>query len=441
MYVFGGCTSGNTTFNDLWTFNLERRCWIRPLISGSHPPPKACASLVRYKRKLILFGGWTHSAPYPLDHLWKLFNQMHEFDLEHNRWVCVTPTGECPPMAGHCATVIADRMLVFGGLCGSVGTYNNYEAINDLWLFDFKTYEWSKKRTYGDSPPPRYGHSQLLLDDRHLLVMGGCSGPNVPLNDIWMLRMADVGWQWQKIQVQGKDTHNFPLFGFNPMVRIENTLIFLTKSGDKFAFTNQLKRLGPRHRASLEANRSAQLLNNSEQNVRAAAAAAAATVAAMASGNGAARLHPQPTLAERKQHLLSGSPGNGSRSPNLPSNKAANLAEVNTNHSDWGKNSQVCAAIHLNTIRNEFSFRPQNPMQLHLLDITEIREQGVMNWLSQTRKLDGPEELLHYSLVAATNELIMFGGVEKAFPAPLNDCSPDVVSNSVYIASAKLNVI
>ena len=36
LYVFGGCTSTNTTFNDLWRFDLARREWIRPLAMGKY---------------------------------------------------------------------------------------------------------------------------------------------------------------------------------------------------------------------------------------------------------------------------------------------------------------------------------------------------------------------------------------------------------------------
>jgi hypothetical protein len=49
MYVFGGCTSTNTTINDLWKLNLTTRSWVRPLPTGSYPSPKACATLVCYK--------------------------------------------------------------------------------------------------------------------------------------------------------------------------------------------------------------------------------------------------------------------------------------------------------------------------------------------------------------------------------------------------------
>jgi F-box protein 42 len=66
MYVFGGCTSSCSTFNDLWRLDLTRRVWVRPLTMGTYPSPKACASLVCYKESLVLFGGWSHPSPYPL---------------------------------------------------------------------------------------------------------------------------------------------------------------------------------------------------------------------------------------------------------------------------------------------------------------------------------------------------------------------------------------
>ncbi len=68
MYVFGGCTSTSTTFNDLWRLDCTTRTWSRPISTGTYPSPKACAVMVLYERQncLILFGGWTHPSLYPL---------------------------------------------------------------------------------------------------------------------------------------------------------------------------------------------------------------------------------------------------------------------------------------------------------------------------------------------------------------------------------------
>ena len=84
MYIFGGCTSSATTFNDLWRMDLTTRTWHRPIATGTYPSPKACSVLVKHGTKLILFGGWTHPSMYPL-HRWRLFNELHSYDLETSR--------------------------------------------------------------------------------------------------------------------------------------------------------------------------------------------------------------------------------------------------------------------------------------------------------------------------------------------------------------------
>lgn len=83
MYVFGGCTSTNTTFNDLWKLNLSTRTWVRPLPTGSYPSPKACATLVCYKDSLILYGGWTQSSSSPLHQVIFKIN-MHKRITSHD---------------------------------------------------------------------------------------------------------------------------------------------------------------------------------------------------------------------------------------------------------------------------------------------------------------------------------------------------------------------
>nr|XP_053635821.1 F-box only protein 42-like [Cherax quadricarinatus] len=85
MYVFGGCTSTNTTFNDLWRFDLGLHEWTRLLTTGTYPSPKAYASMVTWNNCLVLFGGWTHPSLYPLHQQWVLFSELHVFDILGNR--------------------------------------------------------------------------------------------------------------------------------------------------------------------------------------------------------------------------------------------------------------------------------------------------------------------------------------------------------------------
>ena len=48
---------------------------------------------------------------------------------------------------------------------------------------------WHQRDIPEPRPSPRYGQSQLFLDDHHVLVMGGLGGPNNVFNDVWLLDM------------------------------------------------------------------------------------------------------------------------------------------------------------------------------------------------------------------------------------------------------------
>ncbi|KAG8236337.1 hypothetical protein J437_LFUL010471 [Ladona fulva] len=187
MFVFGGCTSTSTTFNDLWRLDLTRRQWVRPLAMGSYPSPKACASLVIHRDNLVLFGGWTHPSPYPLHQAWRLFNELHLYSMESNRWILsCTPSTPPPPTAGHSASVHKDNMVVFGGLQmqGGLGHYANS---NDVWVFNLENPSWRKQAIApGPRPHARYG---------------GCGGPNMVFSDVWLLKMKDAVWSWKELPV------------------------------------------------------------------------------------------------------------------------------------------------------------------------------------------------------------------------------------------------
>ena len=181
LYVFGGCTSTSSTFNDLWELNLSTRSWRRPVSMGAYPSPKvgchllngltsvlthgmviwsliwsvilinyfkACASMVRHGDMLVLFGGWTHPSLYPLHQSWKLFSELHIYYINENVWSLLTTEAEVrpPAMAGHSATVHRGRMVVFGGLHKqrSVG---HYTSSNDIWVYNLETNVWERQLT------------------------------------------------------------------------------------------------------------------------------------------------------------------------------------------------------------------------------------------------------------------------------------------------------
>ncbi|XP_063241748.1 F-box only protein 42 isoform X2 [Bacillus rossius redtenbacheri] len=202
MYVFGGCTPTGSTFNDLWCLNLNTRQWERPLTVGSYPSPKAYTTLVSHRQQLILFGGWTHPSPFPLHQPWKLFNELHVYDVPSGRWSSVATPLSPPALAGHSASMQGTLMVVFGGVLQDKYGVQERVNCNAIWCFDTETQTWSQPATSQLKPPPRYGQFQVALDDTHLLIIGGCGGPNMVFKDVWLLTLGDPEWTWQSVKVR-----------------------------------------------------------------------------------------------------------------------------------------------------------------------------------------------------------------------------------------------
>ena len=115
VYVIGGTTHTPTTFNDMWKFDLSSRTWCRCVTGGKYPTPKALASIVQYKDNFVLFGGWAHPPPYPLMQPWRIFDELHIYNVPTNKWSQIVSTQSPHPCAGHSASVHGDVMIVFGG--------------------------------------------------------------------------------------------------------------------------------------------------------------------------------------------------------------------------------------------------------------------------------------------------------------------------------------
>lgn len=92
--------------------------------------------------------------------------------------------------------------------------------------------EWTKQATSSVKPNARYGQSQIWLKDDRILIIGGflnenfcqfpesfallsyvfflycvggCGGPNMIYNDVWLLSLKDNEWEWREVAVQGRE--------------------------------------------------------------------------------------------------------------------------------------------------------------------------------------------------------------------------------------------
>lgn len=224
MYIFGGGSSSDTTFNDLWRFDLSEMRWERPLSMGTYPSPKGSASMVSWREQLVLFGGWRYPSLHPPYQQWCLFDELHYYDLVTNRWSVALTMTSPPPLAGHSATVHGDIMIIFGGYQIIDGVNSNS---NETWCLDLHERRWWQPSFIGtQKPPPRYGQFQLFLDDHHLLIVGGCGGPNRVYSDAWLLDMTRDMWQWKSIPVRNKK-YAASYMWCNPACKIDSKLVVL----------------------------------------------------------------------------------------------------------------------------------------------------------------------------------------------------------------------
>ncbi|EDW60221.1 F-box only protein 42 [Drosophila virilis] len=227
MYVFGGGSSSDTTFNDLWRFDLTHMRWSRPLATGTYPSPKGSASMVAWRDKLVLFGGWRYPSLHPPYQPWCLFDELHYYDLPKDRWLARNSLPCPPPMAGHSASVHGNSMIVFGGY--QIKDDVNVNS-NDTWVLDLDEQRWWQPIFVGNTrPAPRYGQIQVELDKQHLLIVGGCGGANRVYTDAWLLDMTRDAWCWKQLNVRNKHFGAVHMW-CNPGCRVNNYLVVVGPS-------------------------------------------------------------------------------------------------------------------------------------------------------------------------------------------------------------------
>ena len=230
MYVFGGCTPTSTTFNDLWKIDLKTKKKGRLLTTGNYPTPKAHASMVVLDKSLVLFGGWTSQSVF--QHQEVLFDELHVYDIEQNTWMQAYFPYSPPPTAGHSATVHDNIVVVFGGMQKTLITSI---SSNDIFCIDFARSEWFRPKVSSPSPDPRAGQSQIKIDERHALILSGCSGYNHRHNDAWLLIMPEnlrTGeWRWKKLAMKSMELMPKQLW-CNPVCKVDDHVVVLAEQNE-----------------------------------------------------------------------------------------------------------------------------------------------------------------------------------------------------------------
>lgn len=122
-----------------------------PIIYGEAQPGKRSGHVsVYYKGLFIVYGGFgdkddKHGDFISSKHIWC-------YNVEASQWRRVTTKGDHPGMStGSCASVVNNKMYLFGGY------YQNIGQTNKLYALDLDTFTWIdlSMRTRGDQPSAR----------------------------------------------------------------------------------------------------------------------------------------------------------------------------------------------------------------------------------------------------------------------------------------------
>ncbi|KAF5803237.1 putative acyl-CoA-binding protein, ACBP [Helianthus annuus] len=159
--------------------------WVAPSVSGPRPKPRYEHAATVIDDKMYIFGG-NHNGRY--------LNDLQILDLRNWTWSKVEvkansgDTGRVTPCAGHSLIPWEGNKLI--SIAGH--SKDASEAIN-VKAFDLQTYSWSNMKTYGKPPVSRGGQSVTLVGNT-LVIFGGQDGNRTLLNDLHILDFETMTW-------------------------------------------------------------------------------------------------------------------------------------------------------------------------------------------------------------------------------------------------------
>ncbi|GAA49396.1 host cell factor [Clonorchis sinensis] len=213
-FLFGGITNDSDDpknnipryLNDLYTLELRPNssamCWDIPVTYGQPPSPRESHTAVAYqvldglikKWRLLVYGGMSGNR---LGDLWQL-------EIDSMNWVKPVVTGDPPaPRSLHSASVIGNRMFVFGGWVPLVmeemkmaTQEKEWKCTNTLASLNLDTMSWEPlaMEVFDESfvPRARAGHCAVAVNSR-LYIWSGRDGyrkawnNQVCFKDLWFL--------------------------------------------------------------------------------------------------------------------------------------------------------------------------------------------------------------------------------------------------------------
>ncbi|KRY37343.1 Kelch domain-containing protein 3, partial [Trichinella spiralis] len=193
-YVFGGRNIKIGACLGVFQYNFQTRVWHKKATMGYKVYPRDAHTCCVYGNMMIIFGGF-------VEYTQQFSNDVFILDLDTFIWRRPNVTGVKPSWRDfHTATVIGDRMYVFGGRSDEAGPHHsNVERYpTDLFYLDLSTFEWHEVQTTGERPTGRRSHSAWEYSGC-LYIFGGYNGlTNHHSNSVYRFNPNSLKWEKMK---------------------------------------------------------------------------------------------------------------------------------------------------------------------------------------------------------------------------------------------------
>ncbi|XP_028265421.1 host cell factor 1b isoform X2 [Parambassis ranga] len=177
LLVFGGMVEYGKYSNDLYELQASRWEWkrLKPKAPKNGPPPcpRLGHSFSLIGTRCYLFGGLANDSEDPKNNIPRYLNDLYCLELRPGSsvvgWEIPQTSGPPPPpRESHTAVVTSglksNRLIIYGGMSGC--------RLGDLWVLNIGSLVWSKPAVRGMSPLPRSLHSATVINNK-MYVFGG----------------------------------------------------------------------------------------------------------------------------------------------------------------------------------------------------------------------------------------------------------------------------
>ncbi|XP_043934350.1 host cell factor 1-like isoform X2 [Protopterus annectens] len=177
LVVFGGMVEYGKYSNDLYELQASRWEWkkLKPKSprNGPLPCPRLGHSFSAVDSRCYLFGGLANDSEDPKYNIPRYLNDLYVLELKTGSgvvgWdipvICGTPP---PPRESHTAVTYYQKgkpkLAVYGGMSGC--------RLGDLWILDIDSLTWTNPEVEGTTPLPRSLHSATVIENK-MYVFGG----------------------------------------------------------------------------------------------------------------------------------------------------------------------------------------------------------------------------------------------------------------------------